>query len=270
MKVGAIQLRSTLDPEANLEVIRHYLTLAKKKDLQYIFLPECFYSLSDGQRPTPFLVEHGNIHYKNIQKLATDFQIHLLGGSAATLINGKIYNRSYNFSPQGVELPSYDKIHLFSCNVPDADNSLKEGQGQERKVVDEGRIYASGTKGQILDLGNFKLGLAICFDLRFPEMFRDYFREGANVLSISSAFTVPTGKAHWHALLQARAIENQSYVIASAQWGKNHEKVSTFGHSLIIDPWGKILSDAGEGEGMISATLDYDYLKEVRARMKVF
>jgi deaminated glutathione amidase len=136
-------------------------------------------------------------------------------------------------------------------------------------VIDESRVYTRGTKSQMVDVLGFKLGLTICFDLRFPELFRAYSAAGANMLSISSAFTVPTGKAHWHTLVRARAIENQCYVIASAQWGQHNEKISTFGHSLIVDPWGEILADAQEGEKIIFAEVTLEKVEQVRARLNV-
>ena len=121
----------------------------------------------------------------------------------------------------------------------------------------------------MIEVNQFKIGLSICFDLRFPELFRNYSSQGANVLSISSAFTVPTGKAHWHTLVRARAIENQSYVVASAQWGKHNDKMSTFGHSLVVDPWGEVLVDAEEGEKIVFAEFSLDRIKSVRERLDV-
>lgn len=171
-----------------------------------------------------------------------------------------IFNRSFNFDSAGREIATYDKIHLFSCDL---------SRHQSRTVIDETTIYACGTEPKIFALGDFKIGLSICFDLRFPEMYRKYSRDGANVFSVSSAFTVPTGKAHWHTLLKARAIENQCYVVAAAQWGKNNDRISTFGHSLVVDPWGEILADAGEGEKLITAVLDLEKLKEIRSRLHV-
>ena len=122
----------------------------------------------------------------------------------------------------------------------------------------------------MIEAGPLKIGLGICFDVRFPEMARGYSKKGANLLTFSSAFTVPTGKAHWHTLVRARAIENQCFVVASAQWGQNNERISTYGHSLVVDPWGEILADAGEGEKVITAELNLDYVQEVRKKVKVF
>jgi predicted amidohydrolase len=260
MKIGVIQLQSVLDPAQNLLTIRKFLVEAKAEGAQAVFLPEVFYSISDGTKPTPYLVEGKNEHYEAIKRLATDSGLYILGGSAATLVNGKILNRSYNFAPDGTELMIYDKMNLFAVDLSKHPSST---------VIDEARIYTAGNTPKLLTLGDFKIGLSICFDLRFPELFRSYSHQGANVLSISSAFTVPTGKAHWHTLVRARAIENQSYVIASAQWGKHNEKMSTFGHSLVVDPWGEILADAGEGEKIVYADLSLEQIESVRARLNV-
>lgn len=260
MKIGVIQLESKLEPEVNLKKIRRFLCDAKSEGAEAVFLPEVFYSMSDGAKPTPYLVDGHNEHYQNIQNLALDSGLFILGGSAATLVNGKIYNRNFNFSSDGSELIYYDKTHLFACDL---------SNDPSKKIVNEGSIYTAGHELKILALKEFTLGLSICFDLRFPEMYREYFNRGANVMTISAAFTVPTGKAHWHVLQRARAIENQSYVIASAQWGTHNEKTSTFGHSLIVDPWGEVLADAAEGEKIIYADLSMDRIKEVRSRLSV-
>lgn len=260
MKVGVIQLESVLDPEINLGKIRSFLETAKKENASAVFLPEVFYSISDGTKPTPYLVEGHNEHYLAIQKLAKDSGLAILGGSAATLVDGKVMNRSFNFDAQGNDIAFYDKINLFACDLSNHPSS---------QIIDEGKVYTRGNKPQMIEVGGFTIGLSICFDLRFPELFRSYSSNGANLLSISSAFTVPTGKAHWHTLVRARAIENQSYVVASAQWGKHNEKLSTFGHSLIVDPWGEVLADAGEGEKIIFAELSLEKIQSVRERLNV-
>lgn len=260
MKVGVVQLQSVLDPVSNLVTIRKFLEEAKKEKASAVFLPEVFYSMSDGTKPTPYLVDGQNEHYEAICSLAKDSGLYILGGSAATLVDGKVLNRSYNFDPQGKEIALYDKMNLFAVDL---------SKHPSNTVVDEARVYTAGKTPKMIDLDDFKIGLAICFDLRFPELFRSYSYIGANVLSVSSAFTVPTGKAHWHTLLRARAIENQSYVIASAQWGQHNDKLSTFGHSLVIDPWGEVLVDAGEGEKIVFAELSLEKLQVVRARLNV-
>lgn len=260
MKIGVVQLQSVLNPETNLNTIKNFLAEAKEENVNAVFLPEAFYSMSDGTKPTPYLVEGRNEHYENIRSLASESGLYILGGSAATLMDGKVMNRSYNFDPKGNPIGIYDKMNLFACDL---------SKHPSNQIIDEGRVYTRGNQPQLIDVEGYKIGLSICFDLRFPELFRSYSSQGANVLSISSAFTVPTGKAHWHTLVRARAIENQSYVIASAQWGKHNEKLSTFGHSLVIDPWGEILADAGEGENIIFAELNPERIQAVRERMDV-
>lgn len=260
MKIGVIQLQSVLEPSVNLGKIRTFLSEAKLQNAKAVFLPEVFYSMSDGTCASPFLVEGMNEHYEAIRSLAIDSGLFILGGSAATLVNGKVMNRSYNFSPDGTELLTYDKMNLFMVDL---------SKHPSQTIIDEARVYTAGNTPKILPLNDFKIGLSICFDLRFPELFRSYSYQGANVLSISSAFTVPTGKAHWHTLVRARAIENQSYVIASAQWGQHNEKISTFGHSLIVDPWGEVIADAEEGEKIIFGELSLEKIESVRARLNV-
>ena len=260
MKIGVIQLQSVLDPQINLSTIKKFLLEAKKENTKAVFLPEVFYSISDGTKPTPFLIDGKNEHYESIRSLAIDSGLYILGGSAATKLDDKIINRSFNFDPTGKEIALYDKMNLFSCDL---------SKHASNQIIDESKVYTKGNKPQMMEVEGYKIGLSICFDLRFPELFRAYSFQGANVLSISSAFTVPTGKAHWHTLLRARAIENQAYVVASAQWGRHNDKLSTFGHSLVVDPWGEILVDAGEGEKIIFAEFSFDRIKSVRERLDV-
>ena len=260
MKLALIQISSRLNPEEHLPTLRTFLAAAKKQGAQAAFLPEVFYSISNGLTPTPYLVASGNEHERVIQKLATDSGLWLMGGSVAFSDQGKIKNRAYVISPEGDIKATYDKKHLFRVDLSDQSTS---------KIVDETKIYSAGDKTQLFDFGPWKIGLGICFDLRFPEMWRFYFSQGANLLSIPSAFTVPTGKAHWHTLMRARAIENQAYVIASAQVGQHNERISTYGHSLVIDPWGEILCDLGEQETFQVIELNLERVHEVRGRMAV-
>jgi predicted amidohydrolase len=260
MKIGVVQLRSVLDPAENIATIRRFLGDARAAGAKAVFLPEAFYSLSDGTQPTPYLVDGHDGHYEAIRGLARDSGLYILGGSAATAVAGKVMNRSYNFSPAGEDLGIYDKMNLFAVDL---------SRHPSNTVIDEARVYTAGGAPKMIDVEGFTVGLSICFDLRFPEVFRTYSYNGATVLSISSAFTVPTGRAHWHTLIRARAIENQCYVVASAQWGQHNEKISTFGHSLVVDPWGEVLVDAEEGEKIVFAELSREKLEAVRGRLNV-
>lgn len=261
MKVAIIQLTSVLDYKINLEKIQKFIEKAKAQGATHIFLPEVFYSMSNGLKATPYLVEENNEHYENIRRLAQDNKVYLIGGSAATKVQDKVVNRTYNFTPDGTALENYDKINLFAVDL---------SRDQSKTVINEADVYTKGDTPKLLDLGEWKVGLGICFDVRFPELYRNYTRMGANILTAPAAFTRPTGQAHWHTLVRARAIENQAYVIASAQVGEHNERIKTFGHSLIVDPWGEILVDAKEEEGAFVCELSLERLQEIRSRMKVF
>lgn len=260
MKIALVQMESKLDPAHNLGVIRRFMTEAKANGARAVFLPEVFYSISDGLTPTPYLVEGENEHWRTVRSLAVDHGVYLLGGSVATRENGAILNRSYNFAPDGTELGRYDKMNLFACDL---------SKHPSATVIDEGKTYTAGKSPLMIDVEGWKFGVSICFDLRFPELFRWYSSQGAEALTVSSAFTVPTGKAHWHTLVRARAIENQCYVIACGQWGEHNARIKTYGHSLVVDPWGEVLADAGEGERVVYAELDKERLKQVRQRLDV-
>jgi predicted amidohydrolase len=260
MKIGVIQLTSQLEPDKNLEKIRGFLHQAKDEGAIAVFLPEVFYSMSDAKTPTPYLVEEGNEHFAKIRSLATDSGLYLLGGTAASNLGGKVINRSYNFDPSGELIGHYDKIHLFSCDL---------SKHKSRTIIDEGDVYTAGSEMKIIEWEGWKMGMSICFDLRFPEMFREYYRQGANLFTVSSAFTIPTGKAHWETLLRARAIENQSYVVAAAQYGEHNEQIKTYGHSMVINPWGEVIANAKEGEKIIFADLDIEQVTTFRERLSV-
>lgn len=251
MKIALLQLTSVLDCKQNLQTIRRLLKEAKDKGAEAAFLPEVFYSMSDGITPTPYLVEVGNEHYNEIKKLAIDFEIALVGGSAATALNGKVVNRAYNFDKHGTDLGHYDKINLFACDLPN-------------KKISEAKNYIAGSEYKMIELDSHKIGLGICFDMRFSEMGLHYRMNGTEIITYPAAFTVPTGKAHWHTLLRARAIENQCFVIAAAQWGHHNEKIQTYGHSLVVDPWGDILLDLEEGEKVDVVDLDFSKIELIR------
>jgi predicted amidohydrolase len=251
MKIAVLQLTSVLDYKINLQTIRRLLKEAKEQGAAAAFLPEVFYSMSDGVTPTPYLIEVGNEHFNEIKKLATEFEIALIGGSAAALLNGKVVNRAYNFDKSGSDLGHYDKINLFACDLPN-------------KKISEANNYTAGSEYKIVELDSHKIGLGICFDMRFSELGLHYRMKGAEILTYPAAFTVPTGKAHWHTLLRARAIENQCFVVAAAQWGHHNDKIQTYGHSLVIDPWGDIILDLGDGEKVGVVDLDFSKIDLIR------
>lgn len=253
MKVAIIQLCSKNEAEKNLAVIDRLL---ENIGAEIAFLPESFLSMSDGKKATKDLITNENSFLAQLKALAIKHKIALIGGSAATLgNNGEILNRAYNFSSEGKDLGAYDKNHLFACDLGD-------------RVVTESEIYTPGTGQHIVRHGVWKIGIGICFDIRFSDHALRYIHQGCQILTFASAFTIPTGQAHWHILNRARAIEGQCYVISAAQVGKHNERVSTYGHSLVVDPWGEILLDLGETPNTVGV-VDLDIELVNRTRRKV-
>ena len=255
IRVGILQLTCGDNPEDNLEKIYSFLPQVKMAQLDWLFLPEFFYAFAPHNTLTKHIIDgdnyHQDPHFQKIVALAQKAKVFLLGGSAVTRLNqSHIVNRSYNFDPTGNLIGVYDKMHLFaSANTNEAEH------------------FTPGQVPLLLSIQNYHVGIALCFDLRFNGLFWHYQKRQAHIISISSAFTVPTGKAHWHLLVRARAIETQSFVIAADQWGQNHGDLHTFGHSLIVDPWGNILADGLTGEKLITAELDLDLVASVRAKI---
>lgn len=179
-----------------------------------------------------------------------------LGSLAVRLDGGKVANRGFVIDPQGRVKASYDKIHLFDVDLPTGESWR------------ESSVYSAGTQAVLVNGSPVgKLGLTICYDLRFPALFERIAEAGAEVISVPAAFTVPTGKAHWHILLRARAIEAGLFVVAAAQVGRHEDGRETFGHSLVIDPWGEVLLDMGEQEGLGFANIDLAKIADVRSRI---
>lgn len=186
--------------------------------------------------------------------LARETGAHLLVGSLTIALgDGQVANRSYVMGPDGSVLTRYDKIHLFDVDLPGGESYR------------ESATVRGGDAAVLAPLPWTVLGLSVCYDVRFASLYRTLAQAGAQVLAVPAAFTRPTGEAHWHVLLRARAIETGSFVIAPAQTGQHDQGRRTFGHSLIVDPWGEILADAGEEVGVISATIDLDRVTQARA-----
>lgn len=254
MKIACVQMTSILEPSKNLSKLKKYFKLAREERCQAIFLPEVYWSKGSGSQQTPYHVTWSNDYFHSIQNLVKESGLYLLGGSVIFDEEGVKKNRVINFSPDGTVLNYYDKRHLFSCRL----------QREDPLVIDEKKFVTPGKKLAWVDIGSFRIGFSVCFDLRFPSLYQDYRRLGAHVLSVSSAFTVPTGKAHWHTLAKARAIETQCYVIASCQWGQHNSQIESYGHSLVVDPWGTVLLDAGSGEGVFFSELSFEKIQQVR------
>lgn len=260
MRVACLQLCSGDNLAANLHSVAQLLAEAADQGVELALLPENFALMSpDLQRKRHFAAEEATgIVFPFLQTQVRRHGLYLVAGSL--LVCGdeeKLRNRCPVFGPDGRVLAGYDKIHLFDIDLPN-----------ERHR--ESELIEPGAQPVWLDLLGWRLGLSICYDLRFPELYRHYAGVGCQLLSIPSAFTVPTGQAHWEVLLRARAIENQAFVLAPAQGGSHPGGRRSYGHSLIVDPWGEVLARASAvspcGELLI-ADLDPERLQQVRERL---
>ncbi|RWC88018.1 MAG: carbon-nitrogen hydrolase family protein [Mesorhizobium sp.] len=247
-KAAAIQMRSGESPERNAVDLERLVREAAAQGATYIQTPEMTGALiRDRQaRAASFTSEDKDIIVATARRLARELGVFLHIGSTAILrADGKLANRALLFGPDGVTLASYDKIHMF-------DVDLDNGESWR-----ESAAYEPGGEAVVTGVGGAKLGFAVCYDLRFPQLFRAEAMAGADLLSVPAAFTRQTGEAHWHVLLRARAIENGAFVVAAAQGGLHEDGRETYGHSLIIDPWGRIIAEAAHDEpGVIVAEID--------------
>lgn len=256
LHVACIQLNAGTDLNKNLEDAETLIRQAADKGAQLIITPEntCSIFANAASKKEMSLTEEEHPAIPLFSNLAKELSITLIIGSITSILSGegRNVNRCFAFGPDGEEIGRYDKIHLFDVTVSD------------KEKYTESTYYKPGNQSCLIETQGTKIGLSICYDLRFPKLFQQYAKAGAEILSVPSAFTVPTGKAHWHALLRARAIETGSFVLAPAQWGTHDETRHTYGHSLIIDPWGEIVAELDEGVGFIDAKLVLDRVQEVR------
>ena len=257
---AAIQMTSKPDLEKNLVEAEELIDLAVRQGAELIGLPENFAFLGKEEDKIAQAKEIAFKTDKFLKRMAQRFQVTILGGGFPVPVadnSSKAYNTAVLVTPDGKEVSRYQKVHLFDVDVPDG-NTYRESTTV---------MAGNSLPGMYIseDLGN--VGLSICYDVRFPELYRYLSSQGADVLFIPAAFTAYTGKDHWQVLLQARAIENTAYVIAPAQTGNHYERRYTHGHAMIIDPWGVILADAGDRPGVAVAEINPLRLQQVRQQM---
>ncbi len=258
-RVALFQSNTGIDPSANADALVRAVGEATRGGAAMLFTPEMSGLLDrDSQRASAILrPEEDDIVLAACSDAAKEHGIWLHLGSVAVLVgDGKVANRGFVIDRTGNIRARYDKIHLFDVDLPTGESWR------------ESAVYQAG-KGAVLVNGTpcGKLGLTICYDLRFPGLFARIAEADADVISVPAAFTVPTGRAHWHVLLRARAIEAGLFVIAAAQTGRHEDGRQTFGHSLVVDPWGEVLLDMGEGVGVGFADIDLARILEVRSRI---
>lgn len=259
MKIAAIQMRSGVDIDANLQSAEALIRAAAKEGASFIATPEMTHLLQRSPKALFAAItnEANDLGVKHFAALAHELSIDLLIGSLAIkTAENRAANRSFLFSKNGQVKTHYDKIHLFDVTV------------SREETWKESNVYDRGDKAVLANIDGAKLGLSICYDLRFPSLYRHYGQTGAEIIAVPAAFTKPTGEAHWGALLRARAIETGSFIIAPAQGGLHEDGRTTFGHSLIIGPWGDIRAHLDSHEpGYICADIDLDDVQDARRRI---
>lgn len=261
MKLAAIQMTSGDDIAANIAQLEPLLAEAVRQGAQFVATPEnTFYMRREGTAAMGDVAMSAHPGVRFAQAAAKQHGIWLLIGSIRALEAGldRPFNRSILINPAGEIAAAYDKVHLFDVALPNGHTYRESAQA------------VGGGQAITAPVGELTLGLSICYDLRFPYLYQHLSQQGANLLAVPSAFTRPTGEAHWHILLRARAIENACYVIAPAQCGTHPGGRETYGHSLIIDPWGRILAEASADQpGVITAEFEAEMLQAIRAQIPV-
>lgn len=259
MRVAVLQSRTGIDPAANAARLVAAMAEAKAGGADMLFTPEMSGLLDqDRKRAAGHLCEEGDDPVlASVLAAARDHGLWVHLGSLALKggSGGRLVNRGFVIDDQGSIRARYDKIHLFDVDLPTGESWR------------ESAAYAPGERSVIATTPWARIGLSICYDMRFPDLYRALSDAGAEILSVPAAFTVPTGKAHWHVLLRARAVEAGAFVVAAGQTGRHEDGRATFGHSLVVDPWGEVLLDMGESEGIGFADIDMERLADVRARV---
>jgi deaminated glutathione amidase len=258
-KAGLVQMCASRSVEQNLIEATRLIREAASGGAQYVQTPEIT-TLMETDRARLFVAvrpEEGNPALAHFRALAHELKIWLhIGSMAVAVSSDKLANRGFLISPTGAIAARYDKIHMFDVQLPSGE------------VYRESKNYRPGGEAVLADLPWAKLGVTICYDLRFPGLYRALAHAGATIMAIPSSFTVPTGKAHWHVLMRARAIETGSFVVAAAQGGTHEAGRNTYGHSLIVDPWGEVIAEiAGDRAGVVVATIDTAKIIEARGRV---
>lgn len=257
-KAAMIQMRSGLKPGTNIDDAVRMIGEAKSAGAEYVLTPEMT-NILVAKREQLFAAvveEEADASLATLRELARKLGVYIHIGSLAIKISpDRAANRSFLVSPKGDIAARYDKIHMFDVDLADGESYR------------ESRNYRSGELAVLADLPWGRLGLTVCYDLRFPALYRALAEAGATMLAIPSAFTKQTGEAHWHVLIRTRAIENGCFVFAAAQGGKHENGRETYGHSLIVDPWGRILAEGGIEPGVVMAEIDPAEVANARARI---
>ena len=265
MKVACIQYKSYEDENKTLKKLIPLIYSAAKKKVNLITLPECatFLNINKSDTMMNASFERNSFSLKMIKEIAKKLDVNILIGSLQTLeyemLTKKLFNRSFLINRKGKVICKYDKIHMYDVKI------------SKQQSYQESKTYESGQSAKIAKLKvngkYYKIGMTICYDLRFPHLFRDLALNGADLITVPSVFMHITGKDHWHSLIKARAIETGCYIVAPAQYGHYFNKRKSYGHSLIVSPWGKILKDAKTEKNIIITDIDKRQIEIARSKI---
>ncbi|WP_374765062.1 carbon-nitrogen hydrolase family protein [Yunchengibacter salinarum] len=258
LPIALVQMTAGRTIQPNVETACHWIRRAAEDGARFVLTPETTH-LMELKRDRVLAVSHEEANDPGLAAftaLAGELGIWLLVGSLIIRIGPeRLANRSFLIGPDGTVRARYDKIHLF-------DVTLASGESYR-----ESALYAPGDRAVVAPTDFAPLGLSVCYDVRFPALYRSLAQAGAEILTVPAAFTRPTGEAHWHTLLRARAIETGSFVLAPAQTGEHETGRATYGHSLVVSPWGEVLADGGTEPGLVRAELDLSAVAATRARI---
>lgn len=260
LSVGLLQMTSGIDPDSNAAFLDSGIRDLALRGAKFVLTPEMSGLLDRNQARlfTQVQLEEEDLSLRRVKALAAELGIWILLGSAPVRLpdgNAKLANRSFLVDDKGQLRARYDKIHLFDVDLPSGER-YRESQS-----------YEAGNQARVAQTPWGKLGMTVCYDVRFPHLYRALAQAGATMICVPAAFTQVTGQAHWHALLIARAIETGAFILAPAQTGRHEDGRSTYGHSLVVAPWGEVLADAGDKAGGILVKLDLSAVEEARRRV---
>ncbi len=255
MRTALVQMRSTANVRDNLDSAKRLIEKAISLGAEFVMLPEAFAYIGPGAGKRAILepLPAGGPILDQCRAMARTLATPLLlGGFHERAADGRAHNTAVHLDASGEVVSMYRKIHLFDVDLPDGTRLL------------ESEATAPGDRAVVTQTAFGALGLTICYDVRFPALYQSLVEQGAVALAVPSAFTASTGKDHWHVLLRARAIECQAYVLAAAQWGSHGASRTSYGHSLIVDPWGCVIAECSDGDGVVVAELDIDKVRQAR------
>ncbi|MGC4063526.1 MAG: carbon-nitrogen hydrolase family protein [Polyangiaceae bacterium] len=259
LRVAAVQLNSRDDVELNLRECAEWVHRASDQGAKLVVLPEnfAFFGPEEQRRRCAESVSSDGPIVSSLKRMASEYGVHLLGGGWPERSHDETrpYNAATLIDPNGRIVAHYRKIHLFDVTLPSGATLM------------ESSVTTAGDSVVVADVEGVAVGLTICYDLRFPELYRALVDRGAELICVPAAFTAETGRDHWHLLNRARAVESQCWVVSPNQWGQHGRGRQTYGHSIVVDPWGTVVADASDQEGLVVALLDFDWLRTIRERL---